>query len=64
MPPAEHSRGIFACVSLFCVRSCMTVYVCVCHMYVFMCKSVCVSVWEDEAVGVCLSVSLCVGMCC
>lgn len=50
------------CVFVLCtiVHDC----ICVCHMYVFMCKSVCVSVWEDEAVGVCLRVSLCVGMCC
>lgn len=63
MPPAEHSRGIFACVSLFCVLSCMTIYVSACVIYMSLCVNQCVSVWEDEAVGAYLHVSLCVGTC-
>lgn len=60
MPPAEHSRGISACVFVLRVIVLDYIYVRVCYMYVFMCKKRCLSVWEDEAVAY-LHVSLCVG---
>lgn len=56
MPPAEPSRGVFACVSLFL---CVIVHKCTCvhDVSVFMCKSLCGRI---KLRG---HICMCVGMC-
>lgn len=47
------------CLCFVCDSVCVRVYV----TCMSLCANRCVSVWEDEAVGAYLNVSLCVGMC-